>query len=95
MFCRKCGKQIKDDSNFCPYCGEALKASDPVEEYIPHEAVAEQGGGGYLFFGLCFPIIGFILSLIWNKTARARAKKTRIGAIIGAVIGVALISLVM
>ncbi len=21
MYCRKCGKEIKDDSSFCPYCG--------------------------------------------------------------------------
>ena len=24
MFCRKCGKAIPDDSNFCPYCGETV-----------------------------------------------------------------------
>lgn len=24
MFCRKCGKAIPDDSNFCPYCGETI-----------------------------------------------------------------------
>ncbi|MBQ4517706.1 MAG: zinc-ribbon domain-containing protein [Clostridia bacterium] len=22
MFCKKCGKQISDDSVFCSYCGE-------------------------------------------------------------------------
>ena len=25
MFCRKCGKEIPDDSDFCSYCGETTK----------------------------------------------------------------------
>lgn len=25
MFCRKCGKQIPDDSRFCQHCGEAVQ----------------------------------------------------------------------
>lgn len=24
MYCRKCGKQVDDNANFCPYCGENL-----------------------------------------------------------------------
>ena len=24
MFCRKCGKKIPDDSDFCTYCGERM-----------------------------------------------------------------------
>lgn len=28
MFCRKCGKQIPNDSKFCPYCGESTIASN-------------------------------------------------------------------
>lgn len=26
MFCSKCGKQIDDDSRFCPFCGNVIKA---------------------------------------------------------------------
>ena len=22
MFCQKCGKELAQDANFCPYCGE-------------------------------------------------------------------------
>lgn len=28
MYCRKCGKQIHDDSIFCEYCGEQIKRSN-------------------------------------------------------------------
>lgn len=32
MFCRKCGKQIPDDSFFCPYCGNKVIIADMSEE---------------------------------------------------------------
>lgn len=25
MYCQKCGKEIPNDSNLCPYCGTSLK----------------------------------------------------------------------
>ena len=28
MYCYKCGKQIGDDNNFCPYCGAKMKMHD-------------------------------------------------------------------
>lgn len=31
MFCRKCGKEIPDDSDFCPKCGEDLRESEKKE----------------------------------------------------------------
>ena len=27
MFCKHCGKEIKEDSTFCPYCGKAVLGS--------------------------------------------------------------------
>lgn len=29
MFCQKCGKEIPNDANMCPYCGNVLTASQP------------------------------------------------------------------
>ncbi len=36
MFCRKCGKQILDDSNFCQYCGVAVREiqETPIDKII-------------------------------------------------------------
>ncbi len=30
MFCHQCGKQIKDEAKFCPYCGAQQKAAEPA-----------------------------------------------------------------
>lgn len=32
MKCYVCGKTFPDDSDFCPYCGAQIKASNPVEK---------------------------------------------------------------
>lgn len=39
MFCRYCGKEIKDDTNFCPYCGHDQRHND--EEVISSEEKSE------------------------------------------------------
>ena len=40
MFCRHCGKQIPDDSKFCPGCGAetALENAEPVAARAPEAA---------------------------------------------------------
>ncbi len=35
MFCSKCGKQIADDSVFCPGCGAKLQGNAPEEPKLP------------------------------------------------------------
>lgn len=39
MFCRKCGEQIPDNSEFCPVCGENQGITMTTEE-------TEKGGNG-------------------------------------------------
>ncbi|MBR2723986.1 MAG: DUF1049 domain-containing protein [Ruminococcus sp.] len=48
MFCRKCGKEILSDSEFCNYCGEAVRMvanneepqkTSPVQTHKPSGAV--------------------------------------------------------
>lgn len=36
MYCRKCGKQIFEDSNFCQFCGEAVF---PVEGTVIEKTI--------------------------------------------------------
>lgn len=47
MFCRKCGKQILDDSRFCQYCGEAVQvvAGQVVEKTVKVSPEIAQNGG--------------------------------------------------
>lgn len=43
MYCKKCGKQIPDDSRFCPLCGtdNAMEAPEEVTETISFQASSE------------------------------------------------------
>ena len=34
MFCKNCGKQIKDDAHFCPHCGKGVGLSDEIQSKI-------------------------------------------------------------
>ena len=40
MFCRFCGKEISEDSRFCPHCGKVLQAEDNASGIPP-----ERDGG--------------------------------------------------
>lgn len=63
MYCRKCGQEIADDSNVCPYCGERVVFADsearPTYNQTNGMAIA-----GFItafispIFGLIFGIIG-------------------------------------
>ena len=35
MFCRKCGKELPDDSKFCPYCGMSVNLESEEINYTP------------------------------------------------------------
>lgn len=40
-FCTKCGKQIEENSRFCPYCGASFgepQAASPVQQKAPSES---------------------------------------------------------
>lgn len=47
MFCSKCGKELQDDTSFCPACGNkvgetAPTVSQPVKVMLdPSEAIKE------------------------------------------------------
>ena len=32
MFCVKCGKELKDDAKFCPYCGKSVRGNSEEEK---------------------------------------------------------------
>ena len=35
MFCKKCGKEIEDDSEFCVYCGTTVSVTGQKDEKGP------------------------------------------------------------
>lgn len=39
MFCPNCGKEIKDNDNFCRYCGTDLRYEEPQKVYTPEKPI--------------------------------------------------------
>lgn len=63
MYCKKCGKEIKDGSNFCTYCGADLTSSKETNEKRPgieenKTTVAKKKWGVPLVIGICVAVVG-------------------------------------
>lgn len=91
MYCQKCGREIKENSGFCPECGNPLNSNS--QEYVNMSNSNMQNNAGDQpdtlanILGCCFPIVGLVLYLVWrdNKPRKANAicKWTIGGFIIG------------
>ena len=46
MFCKKCGRSLKDNAKFCPYCGEKIESGIPVTGTGTGVGVGRQGVKG-------------------------------------------------
>ncbi len=46
MFCKKCGRSLKDNTKFCPYCGEKIESGIPVTGTGTGVGVGRQGVKG-------------------------------------------------
>lgn len=43
MYCRNCGKEIKDGSRFCLYCGQAVQGGNPgAQGTVPPPACGKE-----------------------------------------------------
>ncbi len=57
MYCRKCGHEMQNDSNFCPGCGTAItETPHPAvqESNIPALGIDVPRGATFVFFGALF-----------------------------------------
>lgn len=62
QYCSKCGKEIQDDVNFCPHCGQRIKEVEE-EKSLESKITTEN----LVRFILTF-FLGFIGSIIINNT---------------------------
>ena len=50
MFCENCGKEIKDENKFCPYCGASVQpeqnSEQPKQSAQPEQRLTEKGTTG-------------------------------------------------
>lgn len=63
MYCRKCGKEIPDDSNVCPYCGVEVITTNNYQVYNKTNTMAIVG----LITAFLSPLLGWIFGGIGLK----------------------------
>ena len=88
MFCPKCGKDIRDDSAFCPFCG-AQVAMPVQQQQVRTNAVAIVG----FLLAFLFPPAGFICSIIGAVHAKNCGGSGKGLAIAGVIVSVLISSL--
>lgn len=74
MFCNNCGAEIDDKAVVCPKCG--CPVTDPNDE----------SSTGFFVLGMLFPLIGFILWLVFKDKSPLKAASAGKGAITGIII---------
>lgn len=99
-FCPSCGIQYSHNKRFCDQCGNALRevagtAESAQQNRInsmpyPQQNPLDAPSGGFAALGFFFPVIGFILYLVWKDNFPLRARSTGKGALIGFITSVAL-----
>ena len=91
-YCEQCGENnphyIKPtNKDREEYQQSPSSSSSSYNRPYARPLVQEGSGVGWLFLGLFFPLIGFILYFVFKKERPVASKQSLTGAIIGFVIG--------
>ena len=99
MFCPKCGKELTDDSSFCPGCGSRVGSNPPPGNTVYTDQTSgnnvyntqgpkEPSTLGPFLLGLILGIIGVIIAvLIYNGNDGPYTKDPTTHALLWSVIG--------
>lgn len=82
MYCPHCGREINMQADICLGCGRSVKK-------IKKSAQNDSKSVGWWWLGFFFPLIGFVLWLVWTGDTPIRAKRVGWGALIGTIVSVA------
>lgn len=87
-YCSKCGSQVNDGDQHCPYCGAAQQSAKQPHYNAQGTQVVTVDNGGPLWFliGFCVPIVGLILFLIYSKEKPNTAKSAGMGALVSVIL---------
>ena len=87
MFCPYCGRPIDEKADVCLGCGCSVQT-------IKNKSHSDSQSVGWWWLGFFFPFIGFILWCVWTGTSPQKARRVGWGAIVGAIVSVALVILI-
>ena len=95
VYCKKCGKEIQDYASYCPNCGASqLYDNDPYRPSQPsygrNPAPYDSGSFGWAVLGFFFPLVGFILWLVWMNEKPQSAKMAGLGALVSVILCIVL-----
>jgi flagellar FliL protein len=87
-YCSHCGAEVNDEAVVCIKCG--CSVSNTTNQVLGIVNPNDAPNKGFAVLGFFFPLVGFILWLVWNNSSPKKAKSCGIGALIG-VIGIPII----
>jgi len=101
MFCKKCGKELKEDAVFCPGCGNQVILSDGVQNTTVQQnanitAPVVDNGTQASISGIINTIINWYMAVLKKYTVftgRARRKEYWIFVLINSIIGLGFFTL--
>ncbi len=98
-FCPECGAAVNaaNNTNFNNGQYPSVQNQQYGYNYPPYTPVrpTDAPNAGFLVLGLFFPLVGFILWLVWRDELPLRAKSAGKGALIGVCIWVGIILLIV
>ena len=76
MYCNKCGKEIPDESVFCPECGAKVEKLPPpaVGTCPPAEEVSSGMNIGIIVASLFVPLVGIVMGIIYMRDPNPKKK---------------------
>ena len=95
-YCHNCGKQIDDGAIFCSGCGARQDGTINNNAYggfsyggyYGAPPYREERTFGYAVLAFFFPIVGFILWILWRDTRPVASKSALKGALIGVAVNI-------
>lgn len=99
MYCKNCGKELLDNTQYCPYCGTKQDAAVEVTKVKGPDAPNQDKNTnktstskvlailGIILGVCCFGVVGLILSIVGYANAKTKEDKTLclVGIIVSAI----------
>ncbi len=93
-YCQHCGKELADDSVYCPECG-GFNGEPGQQVYQSGQQAntnntTDKDSAGFNVLSFFFPIVGLILYLVWKEQYPIKAKGCGKWALIGFIVNMIL-----